>query len=82
MPRCEDYPCCGHGPASTGGDGGGCPDERGRFRCVLCGHRMRSGATSAICSGCHKRAAKRAARGEEPFPDSDGDRGDYEAGGY
>ena len=22
MSRCEDYPCCGHGPA---GDGGGCP---------------------------------------------------------
>lgn len=66
--RCEDYPCCGHGPAPLG-DGGGCPDERGRFRCVLCGARMPAGATSAICGGCHRAAARRARHGEDPFPD-------------
>lgn len=68
--RCEDFPCCGHGPAPHG-DGGGCPDERGRFRCVLCGSTMKAGATSAICGGCHRQAARRARRGEEPFPDSE-----------
>lgn len=55
--KCEDYPCCGHGPESTGGDGGGCPDAEGRFDCVLCGARMKKGQTSAICDDC-KRAAK------------------------
>ncbi len=54
MNRCEDYPCCGHGPESTGGDGGGCPDEEGRFNCVLCGHKMSRGVTSAICRKCKK----------------------------
>jgi len=49
--RCEDYPCCGHGPAPHG-DGGGCPDEEGRFACVLCGAKMPARATSAICEGC------------------------------
>jgi hypothetical protein len=54
MARCEDYPCCGHGPAPHG-DGGGCPDSRGRFECVLCHARMRAGATSSICPRCLKR---------------------------
>lgn len=71
MPRCEDYPCCGHGPAPLG-DGGGCPDERGRFRCVLCGKRMRRGITSAICGACHARARRRYARGEDPYGDDQG----------
>ncbi len=48
MPRCEDYPCCGHGPPPMG-DGGGCPDEEGRFNCVLCGRKLPRGASSAIC---------------------------------
>lgn len=48
--RCEDYPCCGHGPVETGGDGGGCPDKSGRFNCVLCGKKLPKGATSAICN--------------------------------
>lgn len=50
--RCEDYPCCGHGPAPLG-DGGGCPDERGRFRCIGCGNRydvQKSG--SSYCADC------------------------------
>lgn len=55
MARCEDYPCCGHGPVSSGGDGGGCPDARGRFRCVLCGALMPPGKTSAICDRIHPR---------------------------
>lgn len=51
MSHCEDYPCCGHGPAPLG-DGGGCPDENGRFGCVLCGDKMPRGAPSAICNSC------------------------------
>jgi hypothetical protein len=54
MPRCEDYPCCGHGPASTGGDGGGCPDEDGRYKCVLCQATLEKGARSSICARCLK----------------------------
>ena len=53
MPRCEDFPCCGHGPAPMG-DGGGCPDEQGRFNCVLCNRVMQKGATSAICEECRE----------------------------
>ncbi|KKL54031.1 hypothetical protein LCGC14_2269500 [marine sediment metagenome] len=56
MARCEDFPCCGHGPTPIG-DGGGCPDERGRFRCVECGQRMPSGASSAICQRCREERA-------------------------
>ena len=51
MKRCEDYPCCGHGPAPHG-DGGGCPDEEGRFDCVLCGAKLKKGASSSICPSC------------------------------
>lgn len=46
MLRCEDYP--------YHGDGGGCPDSRGRFRCVSCGRTMRAGATSALCDRCRR----------------------------
>lgn len=55
MDRCEDYPCCGHGPESTGGDGGGCPDSEGRFDCVLCGAKLPKGNHSSICNGCLNR---------------------------
>ena len=51
MNRCEDYPCCGHGPPPLG-DGGGCPDAEGRFNCVLCGYKLAAGATSALCEAC------------------------------
>jgi hypothetical protein len=56
MPRCEDYPCCGHGPPPHG-DGGGCPDSEGRFNCVICGAKLARGASSSICErrGLHKR---------------------------
>ena len=54
MPVCEDYPCCGHGPPPLG-DGGGCPDEKGRFDCVLCGRKLPRGATSSICDRPHPR---------------------------
>lgn len=53
MSRCEDFPCCGHGP-SPFGDNGGCPDEEGRFRCVTCYERMQRGARSAICEKCRR----------------------------
>ena len=52
MDRCEDYPCCGHGPVSTGGDDGGCPDAEGRFDCVTCGAKLPRGHHSAICKKC------------------------------
>lgn len=55
---CEDYPCCGHGPAPLG-DGGGCPDEQGRFKCVLCNITMPKGHTSAICSKCRNNPRRR-----------------------
>ncbi len=55
--RCEDYPCCGHGPAPYG-DNGGCPDAEGRFNCVTCGEKMPRGARSAICARCHQRRAR------------------------
>jgi len=54
MNRCEDYPCCGHGPPPLG-DGGGCPDEDGCFDCVLCGAKLPRRARSAICDGCRTR---------------------------
>ena len=52
--RCEDYPCCGHGPPPVG-DGGGCPDSQGRFNCVTCGVRMPRDAPSAICAACRSK---------------------------
>lgn len=57
MSRCEDYPCCGHGPAPYG-DNGGCPDAQGRFNCVSCGQKMRRGWRSAICADCHRSNAR------------------------
>lgn len=59
--RCEDYPCCGHGPEPWG-DGGGCPDERGRFRCVLCGRKLKAGESSSICGTKACAAAERRRR--------------------
>ncbi len=49
---CEDFPCCGHGPSPTG-DGGGCPDVEGRYKCVLCGTTLPRGVTSSICNNSH-----------------------------
>ena len=60
MGRCEDYPCCGHGPPPMG-DGGGCPDEQGRFNCVICGAKLPRNATSSICkrASLHRRIEAR-----------------------
>ena len=52
MPRCEDYPCCGHEP-------GDCPDSQGRMSCVECGKRLPKTASSSICSACMKRMSRR-----------------------
>jgi hypothetical protein len=52
MNRCEDYPCCGHGPPPLG-DGGGCPDEEGRFDCAACGTKLPKNHFSALCKACH-----------------------------
>lgn len=54
---CEDFPACGHGPAPLG-DGGGCPDALGRYKCVLCGKTMPRKHASAICRQCHSRRAR------------------------
>ena len=60
--RCEDYPCCGHGPAPLGDDAG-CPtvyeDGTETFACASCGGELPAGNHSAICDGCHGRAASR-----------------------
>jgi len=50
MPRCEDYPCCGHGTDQYGNPD--CPDSKGRFTCVGCGKRLSRKATSAYCNRC------------------------------
>lgn len=70
MARCEDYPCCGHGPPPHG-DGGGCPDSEGRFRCVLCGRKMPRNASSSICgtAACNRAERARQAREEQGFFD-------------
>lgn len=67
--RCEDYPCCGHGPPPHG-DGGGCPDSRGRFNCVECGKKLKKGASSSICGTCQTRMA----RNRDDYPDRPEDR--------
>lgn len=54
MSRCEDYPCCGHGPAPYG-DSGGCPDSQGHFNCCECSVKLDRGAASAMCGACRKR---------------------------
>jgi hypothetical protein len=58
MARCEDYPCCGHGPPPLG-DGGGCPSTNATgqeiWPCAQCGGWMEPGYTSAICEGCKQR---------------------------
>lgn len=57
MPRCEDFPCCGHEP-------GDCPDAQGRMRCCDCGKRLAKGATSSLCAAC-LRAIRRAVYSDE-----------------
>lgn len=48
MPRCEDYPCCGH-------ESGDCPGSDGRMRCVECGRKLSQNAASSICPKCLRR---------------------------
>ncbi len=67
MNRCEDFPCCGHGPPPMG-DGGGCPDEDGRFQCVECGDVMPRGSSS-ICKPCRKTLTARIGREDEYYDD-------------
>lgn len=56
MPRCEDYPCCGH-------EAGDCPSRRrdgsAQWRCVECGRNLPRGATSSICARCLRSAHRR-----------------------
>lgn len=68
--HCEDYPCCGHGPAPLG-DGGGCPDAQGRFNCVLCGRKLPRGATSSICTNNRRLHREIAARDNNGYAEED-----------
>lgn len=67
MPRCEDYPCCGHGD-------GECPERdkmgRLRFRCVECGKMLPIGAPSSLCSKCEHREYRKWADGEIDYDHS------------
>lgn len=79
MPRCEDFPCCGHGPAPHG-DGGGCPDSQGRFRCVLCQSKLPKGNSRSICDGCMSR--RYASDDEEVWARDDGAYDQLDGGGW
>lgn len=48
MPRCEDYPACGH-------EDGGCPNADGSFNCASCGRKLPKNSSSAVCKRCHRR---------------------------
>lgn len=71
MPRCEDYPCCGHTPGDP------CPtrDRSGNIvaRCVECGGRLKRGARSSICDGCMSAALDREASGLDMWPERETD---------
>ncbi len=67
MPRCEDFPCCGH-------EAGDCPsrDSKGRevYRCSEgCGRNLPRGATSSICRTCLARLRRRWASGDDAYDD-------------
>lgn len=74
MARCEDYPCCGHGPAPYG-DGGGCPNADGSFNCATCGGKLPKKSRSAICQDCHRRSREHELAGfdDDPFDSSESD---------
>ena len=57
MPRCEDYPCCGH-------EDGGCPNTDGTFNCCECGGKLKKNASSALCDKCTRRLHRRIADGD------------------
>lgn len=54
MPRCIDYPCCGHSD-------GDCPridkDGNEAYTCVCCGVDLEAKARSSICNRCLKQDA-------------------------
>ncbi len=52
MPRCIDYPCCGH-------EDGGCPNTDGSFNCACCGKKLPKNSESAVCVACHRRQQRR-----------------------
>ncbi len=62
--RCEDYPCCGHGPQPLGDDGG-CPivfenmdtkETWEQWPCASCGRPLPQGNKSALCDACLERS--------------------------
>jgi len=60
MPRCEDYPCCGH----TDGE---CPNTDGSFNCATCGRKLPKKSPSSICQKCHRRMER--AQQHDPYGD-------------
>ena len=69
MPRCEDYPCCGH----VEPDGSSfCPTDDGRFPCATCGRLLDKNAPSAVCKGCmaaHLRRDEYLDRDDHDYPE-------------
>lgn len=61
MPRCEDFPCCGHGTTESGSPD--CPrirkDGTEVWTCVECGKELPRKATSSICERCQRRLRRR-----------------------
>ncbi len=57
MPRCEDYPCCGH-------EDGGCPNADGSFNCASCGRKLPKNSASAVCVKCHRRWERQMREGD------------------
>lgn len=55
MPRCEDFPCCGHEP-------GCCPDydESGKQLNMVCtcGAKIPVNSRFSICQGCIERSLR------------------------
>jgi hypothetical protein len=67
MPRCEDYPCCGHTPGDP------CPDRdrEGRIvaRCCRCDAKLGRSARSSLCARCQRFLARH--DWEDPYGDHD-----------
>lgn len=62
MPRCEDYPCCGH-------EAGHCPsigkDGKQIWYCCDCGCELPKGHTSSLCHACMRAAIHAANEGRD-----------------
>ena len=73
MPRCEDYPCCGHDR---------CPgrDENGEeiWTCTECGCDLPAKARSSICADCQSAIRKEMEAGYDRSERDDDLKGQFE----